>query len=278
VHLKDCEWPKIKRLAPSRYVVVTSVSLTPHNKDDIVHGLKPFVLGAYDVIGEDDLEGLLSRHPAVERANFKLWLTSTAVLERVLHNAQLCHTDFEVDRVRRKLPLFVQNAAFPRAMQLLANTRIAVISGVPGIGKTTLAEMLLYAHLEMGYEPVVIQAEINEGKTLFKPTARRIFYYDDFLGQTFLGDRSEYFGRNQDVAIVDFMEMVRGSQHARFILTTREHILSIALQLSERLAHSSLLEHRCVLELTDTLMEREPGYYTIIYILVICHHLTRTRF
>src|SRR6266446_6753035 len=134
-HLRDYERPKVERLAPSRYVVVTSVSLTPANKDEVVHALQPFVLGAHDVIGEDDLEGLLSRHSDVERANFKLWLTSTGVLERVLHNAELCQTDFEVDRVRRKLPLFVQNAGFPRAMQLLDDTRIVIISGVPGIGK-----------------------------------------------------------------------------------------------------------------------------------------------
>ena len=149
------------------------VGLTPANKDEILDILRPFVRDASDVLGANDLEGLLSRHPNVERANFKLWLTSTSALERVLHNAELCQTEFEVDRIRRKLPLFVQNDAFPRAVDLLAQTRIAVISGMPGIGKTTLAEMLLYAHLEQGYEPVVIQTEINEGKRLFRPMRSR---------------------------------------------------------------------------------------------------------
>ncbi len=51
--------------------------------------------------------------------------------------------------------------------------------------------------------------------------------------------------------MVDFMEMVRQSAHPRFILTTREHILSGALQMSERLAHSPMLDHRCILELGD---------------------------
>ena len=66
-----------------------------------------------------------------------------------------------------------------------------------------------------------------------------------------MGDRPEYLGRNQDVAIVNFMEMVRQSAHGRFILTTREHILASALQISERLAHSPMMGHRCVLELRD---------------------------
>ncbi len=214
------ELPKIQRLAPTRYVVATSVSLTPGNKEEIVTALHPFVLSARDIFGADDIEGLLSRHSEVERANFKLWLTSTSVLERVLHNATMCQTDFEVERIRRKLPLFVKSNGYPRATEILHQARIVVITGPPGIGKTTLAEMLLYAHLEDGFEPVAIKADITQAKELFKPARKQIFYYDDFLGQTFLGDRREYLGRNQDTVLVDFMEMVRRSSHSRFILTT----------------------------------------------------------
>jgi Restriction endonuclease len=250
-HLASTELKKIERLRPARYIVVTSVALSPGNKDEIVRALHPFVINVNDVVGAGDLEGLLSRHPAVERANFKLWLTSTSVIERVLHNAEICHTEFEIARIQRKVPLFVQSDAFPRAMRLLDESRVAVISGAPGIGKSTLAEMLLYTHLEQGYEPVVIQADIAEGKKFFRPDARRIFYYDDFLGQFFLGDRGEYFGRNQDMAVVDFIEMVRNSSHSRFVLTTREHLLQSALLLSERLARSSILGDRCILELRD---------------------------
>ena len=68
---------------------------------------------------------VLNGHPGVERANFKLWFICTSVLERVLHNAELCQTDFGVERISRKLPLFVQNEAFSRAADLLEDTQIA---------------------------------------------------------------------------------------------------------------------------------------------------------
>jgi hypothetical protein len=102
-HLRNVDLPKITRLSSARYVVATSEGLTPANKDEIVAAMQPFIRSTGDVLGAQDLEGLLSRHPSVEKANFKLWLTSTAVLERVLHNAEQCHTDFEVERIRRKL-------------------------------------------------------------------------------------------------------------------------------------------------------------------------------
>lgn len=201
-NLRTNELPKVQRLSPARYVVVTSVSLTPGNKDKIIKTLQPFVLSVRDIIGADDIEGLLTLHSDVERANFKLWLASTSVLDRVLHNATMCQTDFEVDHIRRKLPLFVKNDAFPRAIEILNNNRIVIVTGPPGIGKTTLAEMILYAHLEDGYEPVAIKAEIAEAKELFKSSHKQIFYYDDFLGQTFLGDRREFLGRNHCCLIV----------------------------------------------------------------------------
>jgi hypothetical protein len=250
-HLRDSELLKVQRLSPQRYVVVTSLPLSTQDKDKIFDVFKPYILTTGDILGADDLSGLLVRHSEVEKANFKLWLTSTAVLDRVLHNAEVCQTEFEIERIREKLSVFVQSAAFLRAKQLLDDQRVLIISGVPGIGKTTLAEMLMFAHLEDGFQPIVLQSNVAEGKKLFHKQNKQIFYYDDFLGQTFLGDQRAYVGGNQDAAIVNFMGMVRSTPHSKFILTTREHILQQAFQISERFLHSTLMLHRCILELRD---------------------------
>jgi hypothetical protein len=118
-HLRNNELPKIVALKPDRYVLVTSVALTPDNKDAIVDALNPHVRTPSDVCGATELAALLRKHPEIEKAHYKLWLTSTAVLERILHSAEHCQTDFQIDRIRRKLPIFVQNEAYPRALGII---------------------------------------------------------------------------------------------------------------------------------------------------------------
>jgi len=74
--LRRKERPKIETLAPSRYVLATSISLTPKRKDEIFDVLRPYCLQPSDVYGREDLNNLLQRYEDIERRHFKLWLTS----------------------------------------------------------------------------------------------------------------------------------------------------------------------------------------------------------
>ena len=96
----------------------------------------------------------------------------------------------------------------------------------------------------------------------------QIFYYDDFLGETFLGERLEFLGKKEDSAILDFMEIIARSKHGKLILTTREHILQHAFSLSERFRQQrgGLADHRCILDLDDySLLDRARILYNHIY-------------
>ncbi len=252
-HLNKQEAPKVAALSPDRYVLVTSLGLTPDNKDEILKAFAPYIRSTSDIIGKTEINQLLEKHPEVEQKNFKLWLTSKAVMDRVLHNAELCQTEFAVEKVIKKLPLYVQNDCYPRAIDLLSKKNVVIISGEPGIGKTTLADMILYAYLSEGYTPVIIKSDLREGRSLYNKSSKQIFYYDDFLGQTFLREQHGFLLRNEDAALVDFVEMIQASPHAKLVMTTREHILSNALLGSERLRRSPLVDHRCILQIWETM-------------------------
>lgn len=193
--LKAKELSKVKLLSPSRYVLVTSVALSSSNKSEIYRIFSPFIQTSSDIIGQNDVNNLLQKHPVIETRHHKLWLTSKAVLERVLKNATLVQSDFKIEKITKKLPLYVETASLHVAFGILENNHFLIISGIPGIGKTTLAEILLYAHLEKGYTPIQVTENIKEAFDLYYPDQKQIFYYDDFLGQTLLHDR---FGKNED--------------------------------------------------------------------------------
>lgn len=241
---------KVAVLRPARYVLATSVPLSPANKQAIA-AVFSGGLSVGDVLGQDDLNNLLGRYPAVEQKHYKLWLASRAVLDRVLHSSILTQTEFQIEKVHATVRRNVRSNAYPDALKILEQNRVVIISGAPGVGKTTLANMLLYTHLERGWEPVVIRRDLVEGQKLFQRGKSQIFYFDDFMGATFLGERTSGFRRNEDRAISDFIEMVRASPNARLVLTTREHIFRQAVAASERLRQTGLDGHKIILQIAD---------------------------
>lgn len=243
------EAPKIIALNPSRYILITSVKLNPTDKDKIIEVIGAKYLKSGDIIGQDELNNLLGKHPEIEKQHYKLWLASTAVLERVLHNAEITNTEFKVRQIYAEAKRYVSSAAFPETLKKLNDHKVAVIAGPPGIGKTTLANLVLYQHIERGYQAVIIQRDIKEGLDLYKHDTKQIFYFDDFMGATFLGDNSNSPSGSDDKVLIDFIKLIGSSPNSRLIMTTREHIYSLAMGRSERLRESEIDGRRVILHM-----------------------------
>ena len=89
---------------------------------------------------------------------------------------------------------YVTTTNHAAAQTKLEELHIVLITGEPGIGKTTLAGQLCLEHVvERGFQLCVIADSIEEAEAIFVPRAKQLFYFDDFLGRNYLAalDRHE---------------------------------------------------------------------------------------
>jgi hypothetical protein len=257
------ELPKIVRLQPQRYILATSLGLSPKEKDHLLTSLGPYVKGTEDIFGKDDLNNLLQRFPAIERQHFKLWISSVPVLEEILHSKVKNVSRDELSKIKEHAKYYVQNDSFAEAIRILKASNLCIIAGIPGIGKTILAEMLLLHFVELRYEIVKITGDISEAAALDYRNEKRVFYYDDFLGQTSL---SEKLNKNEDQRLFDFVEAIKRTKGSKLILTTREYILNQARLVYEKIARFSFRDETCVVELSKyTRMNRAKILYNHLY-------------
>ena len=211
--------------------------------------MEPWIQTPNDIMGKHDISGLLARHSEVERRHIKLWLTSTEVLNALLNSGIFNRSEDAWDQARHQLRLWVPNPSFDRAQEILDANRVCVISGAPGIGKTMLANVLAAGYASIGYQLVAISGDINEGDRAWQRQFRQVFLYDDFLGHVTYGELR--LGKNEESRLARFMERVRNSENKRFILTTREYILSEALHRYERASDMELATSKNIISLED---------------------------
>jgi hypothetical protein len=230
---------------PTHYRFVTTLPLTPPNKTALVEDLEGYLASDADVLGGNDLEALLDRHPEVERRHVKLWLSGGTALEALLNADVLARSRALLASIDRALPLYVQTEAFLLAHEKLTAERVCLISGQPGIGKSTLARMLVADAVKQGFEPVEISNDIEEAWRLSDPQIPQVFYYDDFLGTTTLGELQ----KNEDQRLIAFIREVMARPNAYFILTTREYILNQAIDLYESFERAGIGRNRFLLEI-----------------------------
>ena len=240
---------KVRRLTPARYILVTSVSLTPGIKQTIRATMASTPLALSDIFGREDINNLLGKHPRVERNHFKLWLSSAAVLERILHSGVYNRTLAEMEAIREIVPQYVYNASFPAAESVLQRHGALIIAGEPGVGKTTLARVLLWLHAEQGWNVYVID-DIKQAFEVSYQCEKVIIFFDDFLGQIKLsGDLI----REIDQRFPPFLRRVRSNRDVRFVVTTRDYILHQAQAESQRLSSAEINASEFILDI---------GHYT----------------
>tara|TARA_R110002049_G_scaffold187779_1_gene356050 strand:- start:652 stop:2946 length:2295 start_codon:yes stop_codon:yes gene_type:complete len=257
------EIENVKALNPDRYILTTSVGLTPPNKEYIKNLFSPYIKSTEDILGKDDLNNLLGQYPKIEENYYKLWMSSTNILNRLVNKVVYNQSKFEFDEIKESLKVYVQNDSFNEAIGILKKYNYVIISGIPGIGKTTLSRMLVYRLLAEDFEDFVYVSEsVKDAYSYYEDGKKQVFFFDDFLEKNFL---ETGLAVNEDSKLLKFIERIKKSKNKIFILATREYILKQAKNSFELLDDPSLELARCTLDLSK--------YTRKIKALILYNHL-----
>ncbi len=226
--LIDNELPKVRQLNPKKYMIMTSIGLLPQQKEKIKEAFHPYIETTGDIWGNEDINNRLNIYQDIAISHYKLWLTSSEVLLNILNNRIKGRSNFVVEEIEKNVQLFVPTKSYSEALSILEKEKFLILSGEPGIGKTTLANHIFFGFLARDYE-LVYTTDIRDAESVFDQNAKQIFYSDDFLGANYLELLNPL---NIDSIILNFINRIVKSENKLMVLTTRTTILNRAMQIS----------------------------------------------
>jgi adenylate kinase family enzyme len=227
--IANSEAAKVKKLKPKRYIFVTSLELSRANKIKIKNLLSPYIRIESDIFGNEDLNDILSKNIEVERKHYKLWISSTNVLTTILNSAIVGRSRYKLEEIIEESSRYVVTQSHIQAIEKLEKVHSVIITGSPGVGKTSLADQLCKYYTAKGYEFCFIENSLNEAEEIYREESNQVFYFDDFLGRNFLLALDSH----QDSHVINFIKRIEKDKKKRFILTSRSNILNQGKRLSD---------------------------------------------
>lgn len=248
--LRDKEVGKVAILSPNRYVFATSIDLSVSNTKEIKDVFSPYIKNLNDIYGKKDLNRLIETYDEILHDHYKLWLSDISILKIILQSdLEFRSSNFIEDELKKRLRLYVQTPIFREAQNALINNSFIIITGEPGVGKTTLAEMLIYKYVADGYKLTYILDDIRDAeKVLTMDDSKQIIYYDDFLGSNAVEIEKS---KGSETRLRKILRRISSMQNKLVVFTTRTFLLSSAIEESENLRRFNLKAKASTFELKE---------------------------
>ncbi|MGV3598089.1 MAG: hypothetical protein ACO1PI_09485 [Bacteroidota bacterium] len=227
---------------------------------------KPFKVRESDIWGNEDLNDFLEKieNREIVEQHYKLWITSTSVLEIIFNNAIKGRSKYTINEIKENSYKYALTENHTKGLEILKEKNVVIITGEPGIGKTTLANNLALTYVAKGYEFCDIEENISEAESLFNEDEKKkiLFYFDDFLGSNFY----DAISNKRDSHISKFIKRVSQDKSKKFILTSRTSILNKAYNLSHRFQNDKIRDNEFLLSVTNlTNLDKAMILYNHIY-------------
>lgn len=215
-----------------KYFIITSLEL----KVKEIQEIRKMFTGRkfeFEIIDGIQIDDVLVEKPDIVKGNIKLWITPF-FLENIYKSKLVSiGTEIMLSEIEQNLKYFVETHNFYEAQKLLIDNNCIVIVGHPGVGKTTISNMIaLLLNKYNGYSIHYSQGtDIDEiiNSISDDPTKKELFYLDDFLGTIYL----ELYNNSLTNKIKTLISVVSRNSNKKLILNSRITILNEAKEIND---------------------------------------------
>jgi hypothetical protein len=217
------------------------MDLTESQSKRIYDLFKDYMKAGTDVKGRQDLNRYLNRFEDIRKRHTKIIYSDAAVFKDITNYDIIARSnEFKENEIKRTIQLFAETPDFQKCRETLEKNNYVIVTGVPGSGKTTIAQMLCYEYISEKYELVYIYDNIKDLERLYKDdNKKQVFYFDDFLGHNSFEIANARLGEN---IFIRYLTKIKNNPHKRLVFTTRTFILKDAFQSSEKFQRLNLQE------------------------------------
>lgn len=270
--LKKTELKKAEELNPTRYILLTTVELSVGQTNKIFELFKPYIKNKSDIIDLKKIDEILDNNKEIILKYPNLWY-SYEIIKEILGDNIYNHYRNKLKRLKQNFEIFVWCEQYEEVLKKIEKENIFIISGAPGVGKSTLANMLCLMYLYKGYEIYDFSCEkIDEVYKIIRQNSyddkNVLIFLDDFLGHVIL----DYFGNNDNGNILlSIIKEIKNNSNIKLIATSRASILNEANEKSEKFREFNLsAEKRKMIIKIDNYSNQEKT-------LILYKHLKRSK-
>ena len=236
----------------NRYILIVSQTLKQEQKKELIKMFKGH-LKIEDIIDKNLLNQLLSKkeYHELELKYYQLYIPSSNILfntiENIKNNNIYLQTQIELNNINKEKSIYVATESYKQALKKLLDQNIIIITGEPGIGKTTLGRMLIIALIkELKDAEFVKVTSVNELYDIYKEDKSQIYFFDDFWGDV---KYNLSISPETQKKLYNFISLLKQT-NKYLIITSREYIFQEGLEINNKISRE-FINHQFLLKQTD---------------------------
>ncbi len=169
------EKEKIEKLNPTRYFLVFAIDISIEMTDFITDTFSDWMNDDSNIYTKSRLNNLLDEYIDIHQKQYKLWLNSSTIFNQIINQPLFERAKSLISDLKRDYKYYVKNESLNKAIEILNENQFIIISGIPGIGKTTLAVSFVWRYIKKILEIIEIRKIIEGEQVLIENDQAKYF-------------------------------------------------------------------------------------------------------